>query len=345
MFAAVQDGPVSRFDLEDPADLAQFDQPKLALSSLEGLVVIDEIQRTPELFPLLRVLADREHNAARFLVLGSASRDLIQQTSESLAGRVKFIELTPFTLRESGEMPRLWTRGGFPLSFLAENEQDSWDWRVSYVRTFLERDIPALGIRVPARTLQRFWTMLAHYHGNVMNLSELGRSLGCADNTVRHYLDILAGTFMVRQLMPWFVNVGKRQVKAPKVYIRDSGILHALLGLASLGEVCQHPKLGASWEGFALEEVIRAHHAHPEECYFWATHGGAELDLLIDTRGRRLGFEFKYADAPRRTRSMTIAQHDLDLDALTVIYPDGPEYKLADGITAVALEKYVQLLG
>jgi predicted AAA+ superfamily ATPase len=286
-------------------------------------------------------LVDREDNAAQFLILGSASRDLIRQTSESLAGRVAFIELTPFALSEAGDMPRLWARGGFPPSFLAVDEQVSWDWRTAYVSTFLERDLPALGIGVPAQTLRRFWTMLAHYHGGVMNYSELGRSLGYADNTIRHYLDVLVGTFMVRQLAPWFVNIGKRQVKAPKVYIRDSGILHTLLGLTSLPDIRQHPKLGASWEGFALEEVIRAHNARPEECYFWATHGGAELDLLFDLRGRRLGFEFKYADAPRRTRAMTIALRDLDLESLTVIYPEGPEYDLGEGVRAVSLESYV----
>ncbi len=331
--------PVTRFDLEDPTDLAALDHPKLALQGLRGLVVIDEIQRTPELFPLLRVLADRPDNPARFLILGSASRDLIRQSSETLAGRIGYLELTPFSLAETGSdsAARLWLRGGFPPSFLAPHEADSLQWRKDYIATFLERDLPALGITIPPQSLRRFWMMLAHYHGQTLNYSELGRSFGVADTTVRRYLDILEATFMIRALQPWHANINKRQVKAPKLYLRDSGLFHALMGIEHRDALLRHPKLGASWEGFALEEIIRRQGAAPEEVYFWATHGGAEIDLLLIGRGRRLGFEIKYTSTPRATRSMHSAIDALELEGLTVVYPGNRNFPLAERIDAEGL--------
>jgi len=284
------------------------------------------------------VLVDRTDNAAQFLVLGSASPELVKGTSESLAGRVGFIDLSGFTLGEVGaeERDRLWCSGGFPRSFLAPDDAASGDWRQGFVRTFLERDIPQLGITIPSETLRRFWTMVAHYHGQVWNAPEFARSLGVSENTVRRYLDILTGAYMVRVLPPWFENLKKRQVKAPKIYIRDSGILHSLLQLASLQDVFGHPKLGASWEGFALEHVLNI--VNTRDAYYWATHGGTELDLLIFASGKRFGFEFKYADAPSLTRSMHVALQDLRLDHLWVIYPGSEIYRLHESVTAVRLD-------
>jgi uncharacterized protein len=330
---------VTRFDLEDPADLAALANPKLALQDLEGLVVIDEVQHVPELFRVLRVLVDHPSRKARFLILGSASRDLIRQSSESLAGRIGHLELTPFGLDELGpdSLYKLWLRGGYPSTFLAVDEASSRQWRKSYIETFLERDLPALGISIPPATLRRFWMMLAHYHGQTVNFSELGRSFGAVDTTVRRYLEILSGTFMVRLLPPWFENVGKRQVKAPKLYLRDSGLFHSLLGIRDRDDLIRHPKLGASWEGFALETLIRYHRAGEGECYFWATHRGAELDLLVVGQGPRLGYEVKYADAPKLTRSMQTARADLGLDVLRVVYPGERRFELAKGIEAIGL--------
>ncbi len=334
---------IHHFDLEDPDDLAKLDAPKLALEDLLGLIVIDEIQRKPELFPLLRVLVD-QHKKRKFLILGSASRDLIKQSSETLAGRIRYIEITPFSYSEVDNLSKLWFRGGFPNSYLANNDQDSNDWRGAYITTFLERDIPNLGIQVPARTLRRFWMMLAHYHGNIFNASEIGSSLGVAHTTARHYLDILTGTFMIRELTPWIENINKRQIKSPKIYFRDSGIFHSLLGIHDLHALQNHPKLGASWEGFALEEIIRVHHAEPEECYFWGIHSQGELDLLILKNAKRLGFEFKYSDAPRLTSSMQLAQDTLRLDKLTVIYPGNSCYRLTTAIEVVGLENYLKTI-
>ncbi len=335
---------VTRFDLEDPLDLAALANPRLALQDLSGLVIIDEIQRAPELFPLLRVLVDRPNNKARFLVLGSASRDLLRQSSESLAGRIGYIELTPFSLAETGSelKDRLWLRGGFPPAFLAASEATSRQWRKDYIATFLERDIPALGIAIAPQSLRRFWTMLAHYHGQIVNLSELGRSFGAADTTIRRYMDILEATFMVRQLRPWHENISKRQVKAPKLYFRDAGLLHGLLDIPDKSALTRHPKLGPSWEGFALEEVVRANGAGPEDIWFWATHGGAELDLLVARGTRRDGFEFKYTDRPASTRSMHTAIESLKLDQLTVIYPGERRIPLAEKIEAIGLAEYVK---
>lgn len=335
--------PSHSLDLEDETDLARLETPKLALEGLRGLVVIDEIQRRPALFETLRVLADRRPLPARFLILGSASRELIRQSSESLAGRIGFLELPPFTAREvaARKLNAHWIRGGFPPSFLAASTDASRQWRKDYISTFLERDIPALGFRVPAGIMRRFWTMLAHYHGQVFNASEIGKSLGLSDDTMRRYLDILTGTFMIRRLSPWHENLKKRQVKLPKIYFRDSGIFHALLGAWTEAELRTHPKLGASWEGWAIEEAIRAHRATPEEAFFWATHNQAELDLLIARDGRRIGYEVKYTDAPRLTPSMRIASRDLKLDELVVLFPGKQSFPLAEKIRAIGFEAFL----
>ena len=332
------------FDLEDPTDLTRLDDAKLGLEDLRGLVVIDEVQRRPELFPVLRTLIDRVDQPARFLILGSASRDLIRQGSESLAGRISFVEVTPFAAREvgAGELDTLWLRGGFPLSFLAASVENSAAWRSMFIRTFLERDIPALGIQVPPMTIRRFWQMLVHFHGQTFNASEIGSSLGISDTTASRYLDILTGTFMVRRLRPWFENIGKREVKRPKIYFRDSGIFHSLLGATERDQLLVHPKLGASWEGFALEEVVRLYGADEEDVYFWAVHSQVELDLLIVRDQEKLGFEFKYGSAPRVTRSLTRAQELLSLDSLTVVCPGDGDYPLADGIRVKGLKTLVE---
>lgn len=326
------------FDLEDPAGLARLSQPMTALGGLRGIVVIDEIQRRPDLFPVLRVLADRRPRRARFLILGSASPDLLQQSSESLAGRLEAIEISGFNLRDLGgtRLNRLWLRGGFPEAFLARTNDDSFAWRRDFVQTFLERDMPQLGVRIPAAALLRFWTMLAHYHGNVWQAAEPARSLGTSEPTVRRYLDLLTSVLMLRQLRPWHENIGKRQVKAPKVYLRDSGLLHQLLGIRSERELLSHPKAGASWEGFAVEEVLRL--AHPDDAYFWATYQGAELDLLLFRRGKRYGVEIKRADAPTLTASMRIAINDLGLERLTVLYPGDRAYDLSDTVSVLPLQ-------
>ena len=337
LYADTLSGPVHHFDLESPADLARLANPELALSRLEGLVILDEIQRLPELFPVLRVLADRVARPASFLILGSASLELIKGASESLAGRISFVDVTGFTLLETGEehLAKRWWRGGFPRAFLARDDRAALQWQEDFFRTFLEQDIPQLGIRVPAKTLRRFWTMLAHYHGQVWNASELARALGGSEPTARRYLDILSGTFMVRQLPPWFENLKKRQVKAPKIYIRDSGVGHALLGLRGMDGLEAHPKLGASWEGFAMEQILAI--TGDTNAYFWATHAGAELDLLVFHQGKRLGFEFKYSEKPTTTKSMHAALTDLALDHLYVVHPGQHTIPLTEVITATPL--------
>lgn len=329
------------FDLENPRDLSALNEPMLALENLKGVIIIDEIQRRPELFPVLRVLVDRPKGQQRFLILGSASRDLIQQFSETLAGRIAFLELTPFSGGEVSDLSKLWLRGGYPRSFLAKTLPDSVEWRQNYIMTFLERDIPNLGIRIPSLQLRRFWNMLAHYHGQITNFSEIGRSLNLSHPTVRHYLEILAGTFMVRILPPFFENIAKRQVKMPKIYFRDSGLWHTLLELNDQKTLYVHPKLGASWEGFALEEVIRVLKAEPAHCFFWRTHTGTELDLMILNGSKRLGFEFKYQDAPTLTSSMQLAYQDLRLTELTVIYPGEKEYALQKNIVVKGLSSFL----
>jgi len=327
----------SIFDLETAAGRARLAEPELSLSSLRGLVVIDEIQREPKLFEVLRPLSDRRGMPARFLILGSASPDLVRGVSETLAGRVGFVDLGGFDLAEVGarNLRRLWLRGGLPRSFLARSDASSFRWRQDFIRTFLERDVPQLGIRIPTEALRRFWLMLGHYHGQIWNGAELARSLGVTEHTVRRYLDVLVGTYLVRLLPPWFENISKRQYRAPKAYIRDSGILHALLGLGSWPELEAHPKLGASWEGFALEQVLAL--TGRADVYFWGTHAGAELDLLLIHRGRRYGVEFKYGDAPKMTKSLRIALSDLGLDRAWIVFPGTESYAVDKRVEVVPL--------
>ena len=335
------EGSANWFDLEDPQVEAQLGAPLTALKDLRGLIVIDEVQHAPELFKVLRVLVDRAPEPAerpvRFLLLGSASPALLRQSSESLAGRIEIIEAGGFTIDETGpeQAAALWWRGGFPRSYTAASDADSRAWRREFIRTAVERDLPQLGMNVAAPAIYRFWAMLAHFHGQIWNAADPARSLGVNESTVRRYLDWLTQAYFVRQLQPWFANLGKRQVKAPKIYLRDTGLLHELLGIADPQALRVHPKSGASWEGFALDQVLRI--ARPDETYFWATHAGAELDLLMLKDGRRVGVEFKRADAPTLTLSMRIAIMDLGLDALYVVYPGTRRYGLAQGEEAVPL--------
>jgi hypothetical protein len=332
-------GKVYFFDLENPIDLARLENPMLALANLQSdLVIIDEIQRRPELFPVLRVLVDAKPR--KFLILGSASRDLLKQSSETLAGRIGYIELPPFSIAEVKDEKRLWLRGGFPRSYLAALNEESYAWRQAYIATFLERDIPNLGFNIPPVLMRRLWMMLAHYHGQILNATEIGKSLSISHHTVRKYLDILAGTFMVRILTPWFENISKRQIKSPKIYLRDSGLLHALVNIQNEEQLQVYPKLGSSWEGFALEEIIKEYHASLEECYFWAIQSGAELDLLIIKDGKRIGFEFKHTDFPKVTPSMNIALEILNLEHLYIVFPySGESFPLSNKITARGLNK------
>jgi len=323
-----------RFDLEDPIDLARLDNPRLALGRASSLVVIDEVQRKPDLFEVLRVLIDRPDNPARFLLLGSASPALVRGVSETLAGRIAFVDMGGFDLDEVGtdNWRKLWQRGGFPLAYLAPDDARSTSWRQDFIRTFLERDLPQLGVGTPSTTMRRFWTMLAHYHGQVLNAAELARSMAVSESSIRRYLDVLSGSYVVRRLLPWHENLKKRQVKSPKVYIRDTGLLHALLSIGTAEQLESHPKLGASWEGFAIEQILSSR--APPEAYFWGTHAGAELDLLLFEEGRRIGFEIKYADAPRTTRSMRTALEDLRLDQLYVVYPGSASFQMDSRIEA-----------
>ena len=330
-------GPTVYFDLENERDLSRLAAPLLALERLSGTVILDEVQRKPELLETLRVLADRPEHSVRFLLLGSASPRLVKGVSETLAGRVGFVGLSGFDVREVGveNWRQLWLRGGFPRSFLSATSRASYRWRSNFVRTFLERDIPQLGITIPAAALRRFWTMVAHYHGQVWNAAEFARSIGSAEATARRYLDILTGAYMVRQLQPWFENLKKRQVKAPKVYVRDSGLLHSLLTLETAEALSGHPKLGASWEGFALEQLLAV--AATPDVYFWGTHAGAEIDLLVFRNGKRYGFEMKHTDSPRTTKSMRIAIADLGLESVHVVHPGADSYPLDTNIHALAL--------
>lgn len=337
-------GPSSFFDLENPEDMARLKDPMLALKGLKGLVVIDEIQRLDDLFPVLRVLADRPRNPSRFLVLGSASPELLRQSSETLAGRIHYHELGGFSIDEVGvdKLTRLWLRGGFPRAYLARSHTESDKWRREFIRTFLERDLPQLGITVRSTTLRRFWTMLSHYHGQIWNASEFGRSFGVADTTVRHYLDLLTSALVVRQLMPWHENIAKRQVKAPKIYLSDSGILHTLLGLTTMADIEAHPKLGASWEGYVIEQVIRRLGVSAAQCCFWATHGGAELDLMVIIGRRRFGFEVKRTSSPGITPSMKNAISDLKLKQLDVLHAGDETFQLAKNVRAVAVSRLLK---
>ena len=331
------------FDLESEPDVRRLANPEMVLGALDGLVVLDEIQRMPRLFTTLRVLADRPDARSRFLILGSVSPDLVRGVSESLAGRVEFVELTGFDLAETGPPAwrRLWRRGGLPRSYLAASDDDSMAWRDGFVRTFLERDIPQLGITIPPAAMRRFWTMLAHWHGQIWNGSELGRAIATSDKTVRRYLDLLTGTYMVRQLQPWFENVAKRQVKAPKIYLRDTGLLHALLGLPDDAALLGHPRVGASWEGFAIEQILGA--LGRSDAWFWNAHGGGELDLLVIERGRRIGFEVKFNEAPRVTAAMRNVAETLALDHLFVVCPTPHAYPVDAGITVLPITEVVDL--
>jgi predicted AAA+ superfamily ATPase len=326
------------FDLESPDSLRRLDDPETALGPLRDLVVIDEVQRRPELFPILRVLIDRPRSKLKLLLLGSASPALLRQASESLAGRLEIIQTAGFTAPEidAGKLERLWLRGGFPRAFLASNEERSFAWRRQFARTFLEQDIPQLGVRIPAPQLERFWTMLAHVHGGIWNAAELASSLGISQPTVRSYLDLLTSAYMLRQLQPWHENLGKRQVKSPKVYFRDPGLLHALLGIRTRVELLSNPKIGTSWEGFIIEQLLAKF--APDSAYFWATHQGAELDLLMLRGARRIGVEIKRSDAPAKTKSMEIAMADLKLNRLWVIYPGKRHYSLSDKIHAMPVD-------
>lgn len=324
------------YDLESSEDSALFKNPQTVLGAGKGLVVIDEIQRQPDLFPVLRVLADRRPLPAKFLILGSASPELIRKSSESLAGRIEFIEMNGFSLTEAGETKRdaLWLRGGMPESFLSRSMQDSQVWRENFIRTFVERDVPQMGFQFPSTSVRRFWQMIAHVHGQIWNGSEIGASLGVAHTTARRYLDLLTGAYILRQLQPWYENAGKRLVKSPKIYFRDSGLLHQFLKISSMRDLLAHPKLGPSWEGFAMEQVLARF--GEQDSFFWATHAGAELDLLFMRRGKRWGFEFKFTESPEITKSMRIAIHDLKLERLCIIYP---------GDKSVQLDKKIELAG
>ena len=338
-------GSSTLFDLENPDDRARLQEPMLTLQPLWGLVVLDEIQRTPEIFPVLRVLADRPGRPATFLVSGSASPELLRQTSESLAGRIVFHALGGFTLDEVGSenAERLWLRGGFPRSYLADSESHSREWRDGFIRTFLERDLPQLGFSIPSDTLRRFWTMVAHYHGQVWNGSEIARSLAIGEASVRRYVDLLSSALVVDPLQPWFENLSKRQVKAPRVFVSDSGLLHALLGIETAEDLTGHPKLGASWEGFGIRQLAAQLGLRPEECFFWATHAGAELDLLVVRGRKRWGFEIKRTSRPAMTKSISIAMHDLRLRNLTVIHAGSADFPLGEGVRAIPLQQIGEL--
>jgi len=328
---------VHYFDMERAASREALSTPELTLEELRGLVVIDEVQRMPSLFEALRPLSDRPGSPARFLLLGSASPQLVRGVSETLAGRALFVHVPGFSIAEVGaeQQSRLWLRGGFPRAFLARTDDASRRWMEGFVTTFLERDIPQLGLRVPMEALRRFWRMTAHYHGQVWNAAELARSINLSPNTARHYLDILSGTFVIRVLSPWYENMKKRQVKSPKVYVRDSGLFHFLSGIDDMSALRSHPRYGASWEGFALEQVLATF--GDGDAYFWNTLRGAELDLLLLRKGRRFGFEFKCADAPTMSRSMHIALEDLQLERLYVIYPGSETYRLHPRVDACPL--------
>lgn len=334
----VPENSANYFDLEDPVSLSRLDEPMTALQSLRGLIVIDEIQRRPELFPVLRVLVDRKSFDGRFFILGSASGDLLRQSSETLAGRMEMLNLRGFSLQELGASTQQqhWLRGGFPLSYLATSEADSLVWRKGFIQTLLERDFPQWGIRTAATTLWRFWKMLAHYHGQTWNAAEFARAMGVSESTTRRYLDLLSDAFMVRQLQPWHANIRKRQVKSPKIYIQDSGLLHQLLGITSERDLLTHPKIGASWEGYVIEEVLSS--VRPDDAWFWATHQGAEIDLLLRKNGRMVGVECKRTDAPRLTPSIRTALADLNLDEVIVVYPGDKRFSLAEQVEAIPLK-------
>ena len=336
----LEEDSVNYFDLEDPASLARLDEPMTALRPLKGLIVIDEIQRRPDLFPVLRVLADRRDKPARFLILGSASGNLLRQTSESLAGRMERIIIGGFSLTELGSESeqQLWLRGGLPLSYLAESDVNSITWRKNFIQTLLERDFPQWGVRVAATALQRFWTMVSHYHGQIWNSAEPARALGVSESTTRRYLDLLTDVFMIHQLQPYHANLKKRQVKSPKIYVRDSGLLHQLLGIESMKSLFSHPKVGASWEGFVIEQLLKTE-PH-DELFFWATHQGAEIDLIIRRGDTLCGVECKRTDTPRVTPSIRIALEDLNLKHVFIIYPGIQQFSLASQVEVIPLQAF-----
>lgn len=334
--------PENYFDLENPRDLARLEEPLTALEHLEGLIIIDEIQRKADLFPTLRYLHDY-HPKQHYLILGSASRDLIKQSSESLAGRISYLEVTPFQGIEAlTQLDKLWLRGGFPRSFLGKNDEISFEWRQNYIKTFVEQDIPSLGFTIPAERIRKFWAVLAHYHGQICNYSELGTAMGLSGHSIKSYMELLSGTFMIRLLHPWFENIKKRQIKTPKIYFRDAGLYHYFLDIESKSHLLTNPKIGASWEGFALENIIQRMAAEPQDCYFWGVHNQAELDLLIHQRGQKWGFEIKYQDAPKLTSSMKMAMEALDLDKLIVIYPGTKNYPLAQKVEVMGLRAFLE---
>ncbi len=341
LLAEIIEEPTTFFDLENPEDLARLEDPMLALKALKGVVVLDEIQRKPNIYAILRVLADRPRTPCRFLVLGSASPDLLRQSSESLAGRIAYHQLGGLTIKDvgMGESTKLWRRGGMPRSFLAQNDTASHEWRKNFIRTLIEWDLPQLGITVGATTLRRFWTMIAHYHGQIWNASEFARSFGLADTTVRHYLDIFNSALVARLLLPWYENIKKRQVKAPKVYIRDSGILHGLLNLTNQEDLESHPKIGASWEGFVIDQIIRHIRVEEEECFFWSTYTGAELDLLVVRGSEKRGYEIKRTTSPKYTSSMRSSMDTLSLISLDVIHAGDKTFQLSDNIRAVSFAR------
>lgn len=334
--------PIHHFDLENPSDWESLQQPMLALGALSGLVIIDEVQYLPSIFPILRVLCDKRQ--AQYLVLGSASPLLIKKSSESLAGRIGYIEMMPFHIGEVPVSNQLLIRGGFPRSYLASSDQASMTWRKAFIQNFLERDIPALGISIPSTQLRRFWMMLCHIHGQQLNIHQLGTAMGVSGHTIRRYLDILQGTFMIRQLQPWYENLSKRQVKMPKLYFRDTGLLLALLGVGNYDALIRHPQIGAIWEGFAIEQLLMGLAIHQEEAFYWRTANGAELDLLIVINGRRIGIELKFSDAPTITPSIRISLDDLKLHHLYVIYPGTRQYALSPLITVVPLSMALNVL-
>ncbi len=339
--------PYSFFDLENSEDLARLSDPLFTLKKLKGLIVIDEVQRLPGIFSALRVLVDRPRPSARFLVLGSASPKLLRQSSETLAGRIFYHEVTGFGVDEVGigNHERLWVRGGFPRSYLDRTADGSLEWRQEFITTFLERDLPQLGIAFPAITMRRFWNMLAHCHGQIWNSSEFGRAFGVADTTVRRYLDALVAAMVIRTLQPWHENITKRQVKSPKIYLSDSGLLHALLNMTTLHDLEGHPKIGASWEGFVINQIIRHLRIRAEECYFWATHAGSELDLLVIRGNRRLGFEIKRSSSPQPTPSIRHAMADLKLNRLNIIHAGDETFEMTKGVRAVAFCRLLEDLG
>lgn len=337
--------PNTYFDLESQTDLRRLENPEMILASLSGLVVIDEIQTKPDLFATLRVIVDKPENRCSFLILGSASPQVIRNVSETLAGRVEFVDMAGFDLTELGKnrWKQLWIRGGFPRSFLAKNDQDSFAWREGFIRTFLQRDIPQLGINIPSQAIRKFWTMLSHYHGQIWNASRIGSALGINDKTARSYLDILTETYMIRQLQPWHENISKRQVKSPKIYFRDTGLLHSLLDLSDFHAVTGHPQIGASWEGFAKEQMIRT--LRLSQVFYWATYGGAELDLFIIISGKRYGIEFKFSEAPDKTKSIAIAIESLKLDRLLIVYPGEKSWPVNETISVYTIAKAIEFFG